>query len=117
MKSPLSHPLFLVSLGIYLVLFILKKTHHPIPFLSDYGADFLLMPVVMPFAQYVIRLSDPRRREFVFTWHHLLVGWILFSLLFEGLFPALTDRFTRDWWDVLAYVLGGLLFWWVNKKR
>jgi hypothetical protein len=114
---PLKHPLFLVSCGAYLLLFILKKSGIYLPFLSDYLADFLTMPVVLSIALFGIRRSRPDRRGYRFSWTFVALAVAMYAFLFEYLFPRLTERFTADSWDVLAYALGGIVFFlWMNGK-
>lgn len=116
MKNPLKHPIFLISISVYLILFVLKKAQVYLPFISDYLADFLTLPVVLSLSLAVIRKVNPIHREFQFSWHHVLVGVVFFGFMFEWLFPRLTDRFTADPWDLLAYSLGGLLYYFCMRK-
>lgn len=107
---PLLHPLFLLSASLYLLLFVLKKLEYRVPGLSEYGADVLAMPVVLTLSLVGIRASKASRRNWRFTWLHILFGILYFAFLFEWLFPRIDDRTTADPWDVLAYAVGGLLF-------
>ena len=41
----------------------------------------------------------------------VLTAVIVLGLLFEEVWPRWQPLFVRDWWDYLAYALGGLWFW------
>lgn len=36
---------------------------------------------------------------------------LFYSIFFEYILPQFNSRYTADWWDVLCYLSGGLLFW------
>ncbi len=40
---------------------------------------------------------------------------IVFSLIFEWIFPALSEDFTGDIIDIAAYFVGGLLYYWAQQ--
>ncbi|MEM0996619.1 MAG: hypothetical protein AAGN35_06055 [Bacteroidota bacterium] len=117
-RNLLFHPVFAASLIIYLVLFALKKAEIYLPFISDYAADFLTMPVVLTLALLGIRRSRADRRNYTFPWTYVAFAVAMYAFLFEFLFPRLTERFTADPWDILAYAMGGVVFYFtVNRKR
>lgn len=117
MKNPLTHPLFIGSILIYLVLIILKKSGIYIPFVSDYIADFLVMPVVLTVALWAVRRTGEDRKSYTFQWWHVAIAVGLYGFLFEWLFPRMTDRFTADPWDLLAYAAGGLVFYFLMNRK
>lgn len=112
MNRPLSRPWFLIAFVCYLTLFILKKSGIYMVGLSDYGADLLALPVALGIALWVIRKSKPDRQDYRLPWTLILAAVVIFAVLFEGLFPMWSDRFTADPLDVVAYGLGASLFAW-----
>ncbi len=91
------------------------------PFLDNHLDPFVGVPVLLGLAQ--------AERRFVTGWlaahgYPSLRGWrrftglevvvmtLVLAAVFEGLFPLLDDRQTRDAWDIVAAGLGGLVFWW-----
>ena len=40
----------------------------------------------------------------------IIFGVVYFSFLFEFLLPQFGNRYTRDWYDVLMYCLGGGMY-------
>ena len=112
MKNPLRNPWFLIFLFAYLVLFILKKSGVYIWLVSDYAADLLAVPVVLSIALWAIRISRPDRRDYHLKLWMIVFTVVLYAFLFEWAFPRMTDRFTADPWDALAYAIGGGFFAW-----
>jgi hypothetical protein len=111
------NPFFLLALGLYLVnrflLPLLNLTQYQVPYLND----VLALPVVLTVALWLQQKLFPRSCR-----HRLNGGQVIFAVVyvavfFEGILPALSDRFTRDYWDVGAYVLGGILFYFLFNPK
>lgn len=109
LANPLLHPFWIGSVLVYLVLFGLKKAEISIPYVSWYAADLLAMPVVLGIVLWAWR-NRPARREPVLPRAYVAATLLIFSLLFEWLFPLLTPRFTADPWDIACYTAGALAF-------
>ena len=82
-----------------------------LPFLRNHLDDCLLIPAALPpllfvFRKLGLRCHDcpPRARE-VAEWT------LLWSIVFEWVFPRFLQRGTADWWDVLSYLTGALVSW------
>lgn len=116
MKNPLTNPWFLSFLGIYLVLFIFKKSEVHLGLISNYGADLLAMPIVLSIGLWAVRISKPERREYVLSPFLIVFTIVLYSVLFEWVFPSISDRATADPLDAMAYVLGGAFFAWKMNR-
>ncbi len=57
-------------------------------------------------------------RRMIFRQHRLsglevVVAGLALAVLFEEGFPRWQPAFVRDWWDYLAYAVGGIWFWWM----
>ena len=112
MKNPLVNVWFLAFLKVYFILFVLKKLGVYLGPVSDYGADLLALPVVLSIALWAIRISRPERRSYRLPIWMVVFTVALYGFLFEWWFPQVTDRFTGDWLDVVAYAIGGAFFAW-----
>jgi len=79
------------------------------PLLRSYGDDLLTLPIVLSLMDELAYWSgnrlSPKRR-----WFFVLIGWIWFSALFEGLLPIYFEEMVSDPADILAYGLGGCLY-------
>ena len=108
-------PAWWVFVGIFLLHQLLQKGMGvDVPFAHEYLDPALSIPIMLGLWQV--------ERRYLFGQTHLTlletaVGTIFLALIFEFLFPLLSDDFTADPWDYVAYSLGGLLFWlFVNRK-
>lgn len=79
--------------------------------LVDYGGDFLALPVYIPLAVLAAKRLSLLSSTFSLSFSHVLQTVVVFSLLFEGLFPLILTSATPDAGDVLAYLAGGCLLW------
>lgn len=107
----LLHPFFLLALGLYLLnrflLSLLGLSQFQVPYLND----ILCLPVVLTLALWLQQKLFPGSCR-----HRLLAGQVIFTVLyivvfFEGILPTLSSRYTRDYWDILAYTVGGLFYY------
>jgi hypothetical protein len=107
----LCHPLFLLAVGLYLLnrflLSIVGLSQFQIPYLND----ILCLPVVLTLALWLQQKLFPGSYR-----HRLLAAQVLFTVLyiaffFEGILPAFSTRYTRDYWDILAYATGGFFYY------
>jgi hypothetical protein len=113
----LRNPFFLLAGIAYLVNRycwpLLHLPQNKIPYLND----VLCLPITLSLALFIqqrIFSATARQRlnpaQVVFT-------FLYFSVFFEGILPTLATRYTRDWWDLVAYAAGGLLFYYgINPK-
>ena len=115
----LRDPLFLSASLLYgLNRFWLKpRWGTQIPFLRNHWNDCLLLPTALPMLLWFFRKTGLRPQDAPPAWREV-AGWtLLWSLLFEGIFPRFLHWGTADWRDVLCYAAGALcagLYW--NKS-
>ena len=78
--------------------------------------DFLLIPMVATLSLHAVWFikKDNSIRLNVFTVFSLVA---LFSFIFEYYLPKQSYRYTGDIWDVACYFLGGLVFFFLQKKE
>lgn len=112
------NPLFVVCCILFWVNQWIERSGIVLPFIHAYADDLLAMPVVLGITLQVMRWLYPGGGLLVFSWLHVLVGWLYFSLLLEGLLPLLSNTYTADPWDVLCYGIGSLTFYfWINREN
>ncbi|QJX48860.1 hypothetical protein HMJ29_18875 [Hymenobacter taeanensis] len=125
MKWPreLRHPIFLVGTGLYIVVAMYKyggpvAAQWPVlpRLLRAYLGDALALPLELTLMLYAMRHWYFRRPEFVLPTSWIFSFWLVTSVWFEGILPHYDARATADPLDVVAYALGGLIFWrWMNQ--
>ena len=80
-----------------------------VPFLHDHFNDCLLIPVALPPLLSVFRLCRLRHHDGPPVWREVLEWTLIWSLVFEGMFPTFFNFGTGDWRDALSYAAGGLV--------
>jgi Na+/glutamate symporter len=78
-------------------------------FANNYLNDILCIPLVLKTAQYITQhlRSDPFLKIPILL-QCLVV--LIFILYFEVILPKISERYTADIYDVLAYILGMCIF-------
>jgi len=99
---------FLVLVGVYALLFLLKKYETHFFFISSYLSDALALPIVLCGMEYLMRWIY--RSDFETRWIHMMLVGMVFSIWFEFLLPQWDIRFTADNWDIAAYFFGGVIW-------
>jgi hypothetical protein len=91
--------------------------HWPLPVLvTSYVADVLALPLLLSAALWLMRHIYFGRPDFSLPVSWIVATWAGLSLWFELLLPRFRLHATADGFDVLAYALGGLIFWrWLNS--
>lgn len=89
--------------------YLQNETDINIRFLNNYLDPFVLMPLLLYAVLWERRIvfSD---NNLVLNYTDILGYFILVVLLGEVLFPLISEEFTADYWDILAYALGTLVY-------
>lgn len=104
-----THVIYYFFLLVGLTVYLLQKSEVLLPyFVRNYLNDILIMPLMLKFI--TILLKRLYGADFRLTNFHLLIIWIYFSFLFEFIFPLYLDRYTADFFDIIAYLVGVLIF-------
>jgi hypothetical protein len=113
----LKNPFFLIASHCYLVnrfwLSFLDLPQYKIPYLND----LLCLPVTLTIALSLQQLLFPGSARQRLNLTQVIFTVIYFGVFFEGILPSLASRYTRDWWDLVAYATGGVGFhFYLNPK-
>ena len=107
----LLNPLFLVCSGAYLVnrflLSWLELRQYQVPYLND----VLCLPVALTLALFLQQRIFPASARQRLHPGQVVFAFLYFALYFEGLLPVFSRQYTRDGWDLAAYALGGIIFY------
>jgi hypothetical protein len=101
-----------VLIGI-LIRYYLRPTG--IVFIDCYLNDVLSTPILFQLSLVTLALIQKRVPR-PLNVYQLIFGWIWISLHFEWLFPLLKSSVTSDWLDVLAYLVGTGIFYFIQKQ-
>lgn len=106
MKNKISY-WFLSGLMFWLLIVFLRKKGIIIPVISNHFTDFITVPMYTYLIEYLMNTVMGYRWKpdvkFIFT------SVLYLSLLFEVICPMLSERFTGDILDVMAYLAGGIV--------
>ncbi|MGU3376259.1 hypothetical protein [Chryseobacterium sp. M5A1_1a] len=108
MKKRISY-WFLLGLVFWAVIVLLRKNNIYIPVINNHFTDFITVPMYCYLIEYIMNslLGFRWKPDFKFV----LTSILYLSFLFEVLCPKLSDLFTGDIFDVLAYFSGGMVYY------
>lgn len=111
-------PVFVVSVSLYLIneFIILEYGIFKTGFIAFYFNDFLLVPVVLPILLFISKKLKLRLVDIPPTLLELIIPLLIWSVLFEFIFPYFISKGTADLLDILFYFLGGLLSWMIWNR-
>ena len=116
-KTPLKtlHIYIGISLLLFLLVEFLRFYQISAPnWIFFYLNDFLVIPIV---GFICLRLfwffkKDKTIRIDVFS---ILTLVVIYAVYFEVYLPQNSARYTADFWDVICYILGGIVFYFLQK--
>jgi hypothetical protein len=82
-----------------------------VPIVHAYLDDLLAMPVILGITLQIYRWIHPLKENFLFKKEHIFVAFLYVSVVFEGFLPWYSDQYIRDFWDILCYGLGAIIFY------
>lgn len=90
--------------------YVMQKCGFKLPLLvNNHLNDLLIVPINLFAVQLLWGVFTGTT---VFLRLGIVATCVLFySIVFEYILPQFNSRYTADWWDVLCYLSGGLLFW------
>lgn len=112
---PLNHPFFLLSVLTYAFVKASAWQGNHWPFIHTQLADLLCMPIVLGIALFLMR-KIKAKPAFVLNATQIIFTVAFYSLLFELLFPLISERQKGDFWDVIAYAIGAVAFHFILNR-
>ncbi|UKB83087.1 hypothetical protein LF887_19035 [Chryseobacterium sp. MEBOG06] len=106
---------FWVGIASWVLIILLRRNDIYIPVINDHFTDFITIPMYCCLIEYIMN-SLPGchwKPDLKFV----LTSVLYLSFLFEVLCPKLSEKFTGDVWDVLAYLAGGLIYYIFQVRR
>lgn len=104
--------LFLLLFGIHQLLENLKWSHWII---RSYFDDLLVLPIILPFTLTLLRILF-KNAKLVLELPLIITAAIMLTIVFEFILPNYSNEYTRDYFDLLFYSLGGLMYWLYERK-
>jgi len=107
---------FLFGCFFWLITLIARKTGQPIAYLNGYIGDAFAVPVIANISLWFQRVFIIRNNYYVLAKWHVVFIFFYLTILFEVILPCFSKRYTADFFDVLLYFIGSLLFYFVMNK-
>lgn len=103
--------LFMGSLSLYLANRYLLAGLDLAPYKIPYLNDLLCLPIVLSLALWIQQKLFPMTCRPVLNAAQVIFAVLYFALFFEVVLPAFSRRYTRDYLDILAYAVGGIIYY------
>lgn len=106
---------FLLGLAVWAGIILLRRNGIYIPVINNHFTDLITVPMYCYLIEYIMNslLHYDWKPDLKFV----LTSVLYLSFLFEVLCPKLSGQFTGDFLDVLAYLVGGMIYYIFNIKR
>ena len=113
----LRNPFFILAISLYLanryLLALLGLANYKVPYLND----ILCLPIVLTLALWLQQKLFPHSARPRLNIEQVIFTVCYFAVFFEGILPAFSDRYTRDYWDIAAYAVGGVLYYFLFNPK
>ena len=111
------HALIFIAAIVYLLQLIFKRNNFYLPpLLNNYLADFLCLPLLLSIALFM--LHKIKRDATIFLSRKMILFTCFYiSFVFEYLLPQYSQRYTSDPFDIIAYFMGGLIYYILQNRR
>lgn len=105
---------FLLGLAVWVSIIFLRKSGIFIPVISNHFTDLITIPMYAYLIEYLMNeiLGYHWKPDFKF----ILTSVLYLSILFEVVCPMLSERFTADILDFVAYLVGGVVYYFLRIK-
>ncbi|MFN1216528.1 hypothetical protein ACKW6Q_06020 [Chryseobacterium kwangjuense] len=100
---------FLLGLAVWAFIIVLREKGIVIPVISNHLTDFITLPMYAYLVEYI--MNDLLCYRWKPDLKFIIISAVYLSLLFEVVCPILSEKFTGDFWDVLAYFVGGMIYY------
>ena len=103
--------LFLIGFISYCIFLWVKNNgvvFHPL--IQGYFSDVFALPIMLSIVLIVLRwyANDP---NYKLSGYKIIFALVYISIAFEWIIPMYKSNFHADWWDVVAYGAGALIYW------
>jgi hypothetical protein len=109
--------LFISYCLLWIIIHVFRRLAFPIPLLNSWLTDFLFVPVVAHAAIVFSRHFVVRNKNYIYPLSWLLAIALYSAIAFEIVAPLFSSRATADLWDGVAYLLGGLFYYYVHQQK
>ncbi|MBC6365188.1 magnesium citrate secondary transporter [Algoriphagus sp. AK58] len=110
--SVIRNPYFSIPVVLFSINQVFEKVFGVfIPWIHAYLDDLLAIPVILGITLQIYQWIHPLRQNFRFKKEHVFVAFLYVSIVFEGFLPWYSNLYVRDFWDIVCYAFGSLVFY------
>ena len=101
--------IFIIFLGLYLLCVYSKWVDEILPsILQNHLADFLAVPTILLVTEFLMRRFQGKHPQLT-PWRSF-TALLYLTVVFEGILPMISQKYTSDWLDAVSYTMGWLVW-------
>ncbi|MDR4952320.1 hypothetical protein REB14_09065 [Chryseobacterium sp. ES2] len=106
---------FLLGMIVWGLIILLRRNEIIIPIINNHFTDCITIPMYCYLIEYIMNgiLGYQWKPDLKFV----LTSVLYISFLFEVICPKLSNHFTADFFDVLAYFAGGMMYYFLSHRH
>lgn len=109
--STLKSPVFIICCLLFIGHQILQKGFGvSLPVFDQYLDSLLAMPIILTLLLWERRVLFKKGNNYRLSILEVVVATVFIALVSEVFFPMLSTKFTSDWWDLVFYTIGSIIF-------
>jgi hypothetical protein len=100
---------------IFLFIFGTQKLGYKLPYyIHNYGSNFICMPIILKTIQLTLKFVS--KKNIRLSYIHIISVTLYFSWYFEYYIPKHNTRYTADYFDIMLYFIGSLLYCYLESN-
>ena len=108
---------FFISVALGSFIYTAQQLKIALPkIVNNYINDFLILPIVLTVCLFILRWSR-RNKSYTIPIGVIIYICVFYGVFFEYLLPKFHPRYTADFIDAFLYFLGGIVFYFLQKKK
>lgn len=113
----LKSPVFIICCLLFALHQLLQRgLHISLPLIDNYLDNLLAMPIILTFLLVERRILFRRGKGYRLSAMDVVMATVYIVIIAEVIFPLFSDSFVTDWWDVIFYALGSLIYWFTINR-
>jgi len=111
---PLGSLIFTISAILFSIHQILILTDNSFTFLDNYLDDLVVMPIVLTGATVILRVIT-QNEDFNVDVSMIVLAFVMYTVVFEFILPRFSTEYTSDYFDILCYGIGAVLYYFFSE--
>lgn len=108
----LKSPVFIICALLFVIHQVLQKwLDINFPLVDNYFDNLLAMPIILSLLLVERQYLFKKGKTYRLSGLDVVIATIFIIVISEIVFPLLSEKFTTDWWDVVCFIAGSLLFY------